>query len=446
MATDATPPTRASPRAHDPLRRALEALFPEARRRARRRRRLYLSVLAMIAAATVVVVAVAWPPPRPRHSVTSSVTQTTPASVSSTQLPADGFFSITTSGGKLLISGGRMAPLASGTQVDLRNGRVAGACNAVAVDPRTLKLGAIKQANCGDPALYGQHVLPVAYWTVAHPSMSRQVIDVRVARSDPAARDGYTLGPVVTSYAPCSDGQASWLYGDGSLWIYNPLAHPTSSPLHRAVLLRISERTGAVLQRWRMPEIIRALLAADRDGLWLSPSIESGFAGHLLRAQRTPYQSLYRITPGQRAPSRLLATGQDGARWLVAGGTTATIAVGEGHGEESIETITGDRGAVRGPRISAIKFGGELGIPGGPTVAGSPSFGFFTTVPGNHTEMVRTVSAKNGRARTIAHIPSPLVSPIDQPPTTAILGQSFFFISPSRSNDALHRVTPPRAH
>jgi hypothetical protein len=444
MATDGTSSARASRPAHDLLRRALDGLFPEAHRRARRRRQFSLAVLAVIAAVAVVAV-VARQGPQTRHPAASSVAHATPTGVRSTLLPADGFGSITTSGGKLLISGGRMAPLASGTQVSLHDGRVAGACNSVAVDPRTLKLGPVKHANCGDPTLYGQHVLPVAYWTTAHTPTNLEVIDVRVARSDPGGRDGYTLGPVVTSWKECSDCQGSWLYGDGALWIYNPLAHPTNSPLHRAVLLRVSERTGAVLQRWRMPEIIRALLAANRAGLWLSPSIESGSPGHLSRARRVPYQSLYRITPGQRTPQRILFAGQDGARWLIAGRATATIAVSTGPTAESIMILTGDGRTVHGPRISAANFGGELGLPGGPTVAGGPSQGFFTAIPGRHTETVRTISTHGRRARTIAHIPSPGASPNDLAPTGTTLGRSFFFISPSLYSDALHRVTLARA-
>jgi hypothetical protein len=233
-------------------------------------------------------------------------------------------------------------------------------------------------------------------------------------------------------------------YGDDSLWIYNPLAHPTYSPLHRAVLLRISERTGAILQRWRMPQIIRTLLAVNRDGLWLSPSVESGFPGHVSRAQRAPYQSLYRITPGQRAPQRILFAGQDGARWLMAGGSTATLAVSTEPTAESILTITGDGRTVHGPKISATNFEGELGLPGGPTVAGNPSLGIFTAVPGSHTETVRTITTHGRRARTIAHIPSPGASPIDLPPTATTLGRSFFFLSPALYSDALHRVTLAR--
>jgi hypothetical protein len=354
MATESTSPTRAPRAARQPLRRALEALFPEARQRARRRRLLLLALCALIAAVAVVVIGTQQNP-GPQLPVASSVSHAPRASVSSTQLPTDGLSSITVSDGKLLLSGGRMAPSASGVQVNLRHGRVDGDCNSVLADPHTLKLGPIKQANCGNPALYGRQVLPVASWTTAHTPTNLDVIDVRIARSDPGARDGYTLGPVVTSWAQCSDCQGAWLYGDGSLWIYNPLADPAGPPRQRAVLLRVSEQTGAVLQRWRMPEIIRALLAANRNGLWLSPSIESGTPGHLSRVQRVPFESLYHVIPRQRAPRRVLSTGPDGARWLVASGTTATIAVSAPRRQESIETITSGHRTGNGAEIPDAK-------------------------------------------------------------------------------------------
>ncbi len=369
-----------------------------------------------------------------------------PAAVTSVVLPRAGqFSSLAVTGGRLLLSGGSQGPLsASGYQTALVRGRADGTCHSAVVDPRTLVVGPVTSANCGDPSLYGEHVLPIAYLLRRAGVNGAGVgtIAVRIARSDPAARDGYALGPVVTTYPQCSDCQAAWIDGDGSLWLYNPLLHP---PHGAGVLLRISDRTGTVLERWSMPEIVRALLAVDANGLWLSPSIESGIPGPLPPSRRIPYESLYRIAPGARSPRRVLTEGGGDARWLVAAGESASAAIDTGHGTSAIWTFTGLEARAHGPRIADAELDSEFGT-GGPTVAGNDVIGFYSVALSDGHENVIEISPGGRTTRTVATVPSAGASPDDPAPTGATLDGSFFYLDPPGDQPPgrteLHRFTP----
>lgn len=101
----------------------------------------------------------------PGRHAPSPVLRAAPAGVSSVGLPPGGHFSsLSVIGGRLLLSGGPPYSVpASGYQTSLVDGRAARTCHAAVVDPRTLAIGPIASANRGDPSLYGEHVLPVAY-------------------------------------------------------------------------------------------------------------------------------------------------------------------------------------------------------------------------------------------------------------------------------------------
>lgn len=366
--------------------------------------------------------------------------------VTSVSLPPSGHFSsLGVAGGRLILSGGPPYSVpTSGYETTLADGRATGTCHAAIVDPRTLAIGRVRSANCGDPGLYGERVLPVAYLVrrAGVDGAGVGTIAVRIARSDAAARDGYALGPVVTSYPQCSDCQIAWIYGDGSLWLYNPLAAPRRT---RGLVLRISERSGAILQRWSMPEIIRALLAVDADGMWLSPSVESGFPGHLTNSQRVPYESLYRLAPGARSARRVLTEPGGDARWLVAAGHVATAAIDTGRDASTIWTFTGRRRGVRGRTLSDAVLGAEFGN-GGATYAGNEAIGFYDVVLGAGTERVVRVGPGGRGAGTVATVRAPDVSLDDPPPAGVALDGSFFFLDPpttrSQISLALHRVDP----
>jgi hypothetical protein len=425
-------------------RRAIHVLFPEARRR-QRRRRLRYSALALFVVAVLAFVALG----RGSTSRDTVSPALRPASVAvaSLALPRSGdFSSLTVVDRRLIVSGGPdgyASPISPGYSTSLVGGRVAGVCDAARVDPRTLVLGRLVRANCGDPALYGEHVLPIAYGLPHQAYGGSSAILVRIARFDPAARDQYQVGPVINRYPQCSDCQINWVYGDGSLWIYDPLAHLTPRP--SGELLRISTRTGRVLQRWAMPEIVRALLAVDANGLWLSPSIESGVPGRIPLSRAGPYRSLYRIVPGARSPRRILTVGGSGARWLVASGHTASVDIDDRDGDSTVWTFTGTAPPVHGKALSNAVVGTEIGA-GEATVAGNDSIGFYNVELGNGLERVVRINATGRHVQTIAKIPAPDVTIDDGPPIAVALEGSFFFLDPPTYNSAGRRTGVIRLH
>jgi hypothetical protein len=436
---------------HDPsrVRRAIHVLFPEARRRQRRRRLRYGGLALLFVAAVLAFVALSGG--GDDRDAASPAVRPASVSVSSLALPRSGdFSSITLAGGRLIVSGGPYkyaAPISPGYETTLVDGRSAGVCAAAAVDPRTLVLGRVSHANCGDPTLYGEHVLPIAYGLTREAYDGTSAIAVRIARFDPAAPDDYRLGPVITRYPQCSDCQINWIYGDGSLWIYNPLASVTPDP--SGELLRISTRTGRALQRWRMPSIVRALVAVDSNGLWLSPSIESGAPDRIPLSRAEPYRSLYLIAPGTRSPRRVLTVGGNGARWLVASGYAASVDVDDRDGDSTVWTFTGTAPPVHGKPLSGIFMGGELGASE-PTVAGNDTIGFYNVQLGNGLERVLRINPTGRQQQTIAKIPAPGETLDNGAPAAVALDGSFFFLDPPTYNSAgrltgstrLHRVTP----
>jgi hypothetical protein len=430
------------------VRRAIHVLFPEARRR-QRRRWLRHSALALLFVIVVVAFIALGRGSNDRDGA-SPIARPASAAVASLTLPGSGAFStITVAGRRLIVSGtpGGYPLISPGYSTTLVGGRAAGVCDAAEVDPRTLILSRLVRANCGDPALYGEHVLPIAYALVHQAYGGSFATEVRIARFDPTARDQYQLGRVITRYPEYSDSQISWIYGDGSLWIYNPFAHLTPSP--SGELLRISTRTGGVVQRWAMPEIARALVAVDASGLWLSPSIESGVPGRLPLSRYKPYVSLYRILPGKRSPERVLTVGGFGARWLVASGRTASVDIDDSDSHSTVWSFTGTARPVQGKALSNKVVGAEVGY-GEPTVAGNDTIGFYNVDLDNGLEQVLRINTTGRQAQTIAKIPAPEATIDDPGPSGVALDGSFFFLDPPNYNAAgrltgvirLHRVTP----
>lgn len=324
----------------------------------------------------------------------------------------------------------------------MSDGRVHGACRAASIDPYTLSIGPVLTGNCGDPGLYRRAALPIAYSEPAPPGPG--VIAVRMATADVDARDGYTLGPVITKWTECSDCQAAWIAGDGALWLYNP------DPLSRsgrsgAVLLRISPRTGRVLERWQIPQIVRPLLAVNSAGLWLSPSVESGVPGGVSAARLGQYTSLYRIAPGDPQPVRVLTEHDNGARWLVANGSSASTAIiGPRGSTATIWTFDRRRRATHAQPRRDICLGNELGV-GQPTVAGDAKMGFYAVMPGNAVEQVNEATTNSGCVEPIATFRLPHASTADGQPGIIFLHRSLFFLDPATGatggSTVLHSVT-----
>jgi hypothetical protein len=435
--------------------RALEALFREARILERRRRRRYamlaLLASAVLAAAGHLIVRGGGDPNR------TSGQRPAPVAVSSIRLPARGdYFSLAVVGGHLIVSGGPQGSLfPSGSTTSTSGGRPSGTCDAATVDPVTLRLTDVARANCGDPQLYGERVLPVnsALRGLA-PGGGTLTMGVRIARVDPAAPGGYTIGPIVMSYPQCSDCGVEWIYGDGSLWVYDALVGGGANP--PGELLRVSESTGTVQQRWVMPSITTALLAVDADGLWVAPSIRSGSPLHTPPSQLIRYQSLYRVSPGERAPTRVFALGSGGALWLIASRHSVWVdaraatkfVLSRLEGKDPAPTLHAPYPANTSPGI-------EYGT-NGPNIAGNAKIGIYYVVNGNGTQRIVRLSPDAATERNVATVRAPTtVSSYGMPPSAAALTRAFFFLDPPtisypggnskpvlQGAGVLYRVTP----
>jgi hypothetical protein len=142
-------------------------------------------------------------------------------------------------------------------------------CLEADVNPTTLALSDVFEPRCDDPHAYGEPVVPVEA-TVDQGNY----ISVRVARVDPATGH-IEVGPVLGTDEDASDTRPQWVYGSGSLWLY--LAAPKGSP-HAGEALRVSETTGQLVQEARVsPALYRPVMAADVNGLYLSPAVNGGF-------------------------------------------------------------------------------------------------------------------------------------------------------------------------
>jgi hypothetical protein len=383
-----------------------------------------------------------------------------PSLLSSLALTRAGdFFALGVVGDRVIVSGGPEGSLfPSGSSTSLSHGRAAGTCDAATVEPGTLRLGHVRHANCGDPALYGEQVLAVSY--VEQPaSRTRGVGEfaVRIAHVDPAARDGYTLGPVVMTYQQCSDCSAQWIYGDGSLWLYG-----------HGELLRVLDTSAKVVQRWAIPPNPRELLAVDADGLWFAPSVEGGFPIHTPASQLIRYESLYRVTPGAKTPARVFKIPGGSALWLVAAGHAVWL---ESGGPRSRSRF--DLWRLQGPSAKPTYHGsypantnqgGDIG-EAQPTHAGNAAIGiYYVNNPGPASPIVTgqqiiSLSPNAAIQRTIATIrPQTAVEIYGEGPPAVALGRSFYFLDPAllsyRSGNRspivhgrgiLYRITPRSA-
>jgi len=244
-------------------------------------------------------------------------------------------------------------------------------CRLAIVKPQPLHLVSNGSTNCDDPTLAGQPVVPIE-----SVEKGGNTGDVRI--SVRTGSGGFRVGPIVMRYGNYSDTRPEWTYGGGSLWIFDAAA-PTNTEV-----LRISESTGAVLSRVRLPWSARVLLAADDDGLWIGQSPEGGW-------QKGEVLPLLEFV-GNHASAPIVALQSpepfNGGRvdWLVAFGHTAIAAISQ-PGDTAERAIDTFRSASKSPRT--VKTGstwepssiGE-GPADAPPVIDAPGLGLLATKPG----------------------------------------------------------------
>ena len=405
-------------RANHPRRRLLDALFGEARELERRRRRRYLFVALFVCIAAA---AGGWGLRSGSRGSAAAVGSR--VVISSGALPAGGHYAgLEAVGGRLIVTG-RYGYWSTGT------------CNSATVDPLSLRVLSVTRGSCADPAVYGQRVSPVRYLLrTITPAMGLNTIALRIATVAPHARHGYRLGPIVVRYPQCSDCGIEWIYGDGALWLYAPLASPRA--VNTGELFRISERTGRVLQHWPMPTFTRGLLAVDGDGVWIAQSLFGGEPAHVPAGQRIDYHSLYRVAPGMRSPQRALDLRTWGANWLVAAGHSVWLDVAENRGPSRLWRLDGPTAA---PAIRARALPNDWDCvqmgEGSTTIAGSGAAGIYCV--GGGPLRLRSVDPATGAAHAL---PDPGFA---GGPAVASSGSVFFLPSgPSGWATRVYRVTP----
>jgi hypothetical protein len=342
--------------------------------------------------------------------------------------------------GRLLLSGGHAdgdSLLPSGAGAASPH-FLAAHCETALVDPATLTLSDEQNGSCEDPHLYGLDVLPINFIDNGTTDGS----NVRIARVLPDG--GYRIGPVVLRYSEYSDTDAEWVYGDGDLWIFDGFTTDGS------VLLRVSQRTGWVLQRIRMPRCDRPLLAADADGLWLAPAVNTGF---------TPSSAsgLYRVAPGMSRPVLVRRLPMDTVDWMVAAGHSLWLDANHFGRTQTLlrfdGTSTTPALAVRersGPGFEGIDLGqGQRAYDGD---AGEGLWTIDPQAPGNPQQRVVRIDPTHGRSATVATITAPdgYYSDYSSPPVVVLAGSLFFLDPPAEGNygapagpSFLYRVTPP---
>ena len=245
-----------------------EALFREAKRRERRRRLLIGTAILLVAATAAGIglgvsgssggdhariVHAATNPPTPVVSLKTGVTMLN-------LTKSDKYSDITTVGGRILLYGVTTGDLPEASQT----------CSSAIVNPSTLKLSDLRSGSCADPSLQGESVVPILSAAKTIPGGGVISYAIRVAHVTTSA-PGYRLGPVVMTFPEGSTSNPDWIYGDGSLWLYDA----SSSGGHD--LIRISESTGDVVQQLNIPSIVRPLLATTRS-INAAASVETAFA------------------------------------------------------------------------------------------------------------------------------------------------------------------------
>lgn len=367
-----------------------------------------------------------------------AVSATSPrVAVLSRPLPALGRFpSLSVAGGRLIV--------ADTDDTAFAGGRVLGTCTAVSIAPVSLRVISVSRGNCGDPALYGRRILPVVYQVNSRPGRGwgSDELGIRVARADRAAPGGYVLGPPVVDYPDCSDCRAQVIYGPDALWVYAPITSPGAP----GELVRISTATGMVSHRWAIPEMTRALLATDADGLWFAPGIETCCAGP--RSSWRRESELYYVAPSASVPLPKVAVGLLGASWLVASGHTVWIEARTRVAPDGRAALWRlDRPTAEPALVSARApdVCGDLGERPA-TVLGARAIGIYCVAAGAGSQHVVRLDPRGDGAMIVASVPT--LQQYASPDSAAVLNGSYYFLEPpstipGRPRAVIYRITLP---
>jgi hypothetical protein len=309
----------------------------------------------------------------------------TPA-VSTLQLPSRAiFYTIAPLSGRLLLS----ASDAEG------NG-----CLWLVVSPQRLRVRSSFHANCKRPPVAAEPVVPIQF-----PVPDSNNASLRIVRPN-LSSTRVSVGPIVMTFNDVSDTKLEWTYGPGTLWVYDVAAVDRAGRRPRAELIDISTATGQVVRTVPMPSLVRPLLAADADGLWIAASPGTG-AG-------TP-APIYHLAPGAAAP-RVVHRGGYATVWLVAAGHAVWADIGTIPPHSSASTpIRQEIWRFDGPSATAHPLARADGLNSSATPivqAGSAALWTLSLIPSTpgsyydcrHVQLVR-IDARTGRQTVTRTLP-----------------------------------------
>jgi len=213
-------------------------------------------------------------------------------------------------------------------------------------------------------------------------------VRVRIARVEAAGR--VVEGPVVMRFQESVDTHLALAYGPRTLWLYE--AGAAAGP----EVLQVSAVTGRVEQTARVPRLVRPLLAADDDGLWLAIPPNGTAPG-------TGASPLYHVAPNART-AVLVRRGGRAVLWLVAAGRSvwADVISKTLHGE--IWRLDGAAGTAHA-LASFPELGTWTAVPHGSTLwtlADEPVDQRFQACDAEH---VIRVDGATGRRSLVASVP-----------------------------------------
>lgn len=254
--------------------------------------------------------------------------------------------------------------LASGVytgNLSVVNGRIvvgdetgATVCRITSIDPAALRVVSNRSANCTDPSISGETVMPI----VVVPTPRSRFGFVKIATRN-ATSGAIHVGPVVLRFAASvSDARPQWTYGAGYLWIFASGSTSSGATTGRpSEVLRISLTTGQLVSKVSVPFLNRVELAANNDGLWMARSQETTATG----------TALVYFIGANAGHTRIVVKRGDYAAWLAASGHSAwaTLLGYSGSGIAEVATFSSPTAKPRTTPLTAnayvpIESGQEL--------------------------------------------------------------------------------------
>ncbi len=152
-------------------------------------------------------------------------------------------------------------------------------CYEARVNPSSLKMSRARLTACDNVVLDEATVAPfVSTVKVGYG-------ELRIGRLVSQA-GAVKLGPVLASYQFDSGTHLEWVYGPGSLWLYE------EGTAQGPRVFRVSTTTGQLLQSTPVPRFVRPLITADANGLYVAGAGSFGGTGSTL---------IYRVAPSAKS-------------------------------------------------------------------------------------------------------------------------------------------------